>query len=130
MKRKKKRGAPRSKRGKRITKTVRTMMKTTTTLGAPTKVHASAAKSAVSSAEMSLKDAHSPKSCKVRYDAVHSAVNQIAKAWTHAFGSGGRVHKGALTPRNVSTDIALRIYKADEDMTRASEAFRRDCVKT
>ena len=91
--------------------------------------HASSASSSVSYAKQALESAAKAKSCKLRFDHVQSAINKIAKAWAHAFGSGGRVHKGALTARTVPEDVAKRIYDVDADVTRATEAFRRDCVK-
>ena len=98
-------------------------------LGAPDKKHASLARTFAMNAENTLVRLKKPQTCKVHYDHVHSAVNDIAKAWSHGFGSATKVYKGALTPRTVSADVAKLIYRVDEEVTRASERFRRECVK-
>lgn len=98
-------------------------------LGAPTKHHANLASTFATNADLALKRMKPSNSCSLQLTDLHTAVGDIAKAWSHGFGSGGRVHKGALSKRTVSESEAKRIYDIDERVTEAVSRFRRDCVK-
>jgi len=99
------------------------------TLGAPAKHHAALAKTFTTQAEIGLKHMKGAKSCRVQFDHLHDAINATAKAWSHGFGSKGRIHKGALTPRTISETDAKRLYDVDHEVTKAAQKFRGECLK-
>jgi hypothetical protein len=97
-------------------------------LGSSSKHHASRVAGRIASvernAELSLTG-----SCSLRLTSLHAAVEGDGIIHAHAFESGGRVAKGALTSKTISTEMANRAYAAHDKVTEAVAAFRRDCIK-
>jgi hypothetical protein len=104
------------------------MARRKTGLGSPAKDHAFLAVNRAESARQSLKHAKTG-SCTLRFSSLEAAISSIGKAWAHAFDSGGKVHKGALTKRTVSEGAAKLIYAVDREVTVESGKFMRDCLK-
>lgn len=96
-------------------------------LGSPTKKHARAADAAATTAETHVKLAVKG-GCGIRLTSLLAAQNSVGKAWAHAFASGGSVARGALTSKTVDTDTAKRIYQVSDDVDRAADRFRAECL--
>lgn len=97
-------------------------------LGSPSAKHAKMAETLVAGAERHAKLSRQG-SCTIRFTSLTAAIDSIGRARAHAFGSGGRVMKGAITPKTTSSETARRIYDAGEDVQRATSEFRSECVK-
>jgi hypothetical protein len=97
-------------------------------LGAPIKQHASKARQAIDSAETHARLALTG-SCSMRLTSLTAAIRAAGQVQAQAFGSGGRVAKGALSPKTVSTADAVRAYAAMDRVDDAVSAFRASCVR-
>lgn len=98
-------------------------------LGSSATKHASHARDLISSAERHVQLARQG-TCSLRFTSLMAADNNVGKAWAHAFQSGGRVAKGALTQKTLSTEDAKRLYDVNDDLHKAALSFERDCVKS
>lgn len=67
-------------------------------------------------------------SCGMRFTSLKKAIEQAGELQAHAFGSGGKVAKGAHSPKTVSTAEAKRAYTAFQDVNSAVQDFRRSCL--
>lgn len=97
-------------------------------LRSSTKEHAERAEQKVYGAENSAKLAMTG-SCGLRLTSLVDAYEKLAAARAQAFASGGRVAKGALTPRTVNENTAKRIYEADDLINSAASDFRKTCLR-
>jgi hypothetical protein len=97
-------------------------------LGESSAKHAAKAVALIDAVESATRQSRSG-SCSIRFTSLHNAIEKDGRMRAHAFGSGGRVAKGALTSKTISTADAKRVYAASDDLTRAVQEFRSDCVK-
>lgn len=97
-------------------------------LGSPSAQHSKQAEVLLGSAERHLKGARKG-SCSIRFTSLTAAIDTIARARSQAFHSGGKVARGAVTPKTVSTETAKRIYSVSDDVDRAASEFRGECIK-
>ncbi len=67
--------------------------------------------------------------CGIRLTSLVVAQHHAGELWAHAFGSGGRTAKGALSPKTVSAKVAQEAYDAVDLATKATQKFRRECLK-
>lgn len=104
------------------------MARRKTGLSAPTRHHANKVSGRVVSVKHHAQLAMTG-SCQLRFTSLEAAVEGLGKLDAHAFESGGRVAKGALTPKTVTTEQAKRVYAAQEKVATAMRAFRVDCIK-
>ncbi len=95
-------------------------------LGSPTKVHRQRAVSRVAEVESQSRLARTG-SCGLRLTSLTAAYEAWGATRAHA-GAGGKVAKGALSPKTVSADEMRRVYAAGESLQVASDDYRRDCV--
>jgi hypothetical protein len=97
-------------------------------LGSSPKQHAAEARQAIDKAITYARGSQTG-SCTLRFDSLQTAAQAVGEIRAQAFRSGGKVAKGAVTPKTVSTQVAKRAYDAMDAVDRAADAFARDCVK-
>ena len=97
-------------------------------LGAPKSHHANEVKRMLDRAERDV-EASNYGICSVRFTILKDSIKHVGEIVAHARQSGGTVAKGAVTPKTVSHEDAIRTYTLEDNLDTAVSKFRHDCVK-